>query len=122
MRNLIIVVALLAAAKVAYQEYLFRVATREVIVATYQERAAQSCQRNAKSQNLKGDLTVWVKPTSVSLVIGKSNLDVYFWQVSSSLWNARFRNPYLYLVAEEKPALVYCEYDILNNSATVHRL
>jgi hypothetical protein len=122
MRNLVILVALLAAAKIGYQEYLFRVSAREVIVATYQERALQTCQKQAKGGNAAPHTTAWNKPSSVSLVIGKSNLDVYFWQINNSMWNARYRNPYLFIVAEEKPAYVFCEYDILNGAASVYRM
>lgn len=122
MRNLVILAALLAIVKVGYQEYLFRASTREVIVGTFQERALQTCQRQARSQNLTGNINAWNRPSSVSLVIGKSNLDVYFWQVNNTMWNARFRNPYLFIVAEEKPAYVFCEYDILHGGATAHKM
>ena len=122
MRNLVILVALLAALKVGYQEYLFRASARDVIVATYQERAVSACQRNAKGHNITAQNGAWTKPASVNLVIGKSNLDVYFWQINNSMWNARYKNPYLFIVAEERPAYVFCEYDILNGAASVYRM
>lgn len=122
MRVLVIIGAMLALLKLGYQEYLFRVSTRDVIVATYQERALSNCQKQAKSQGIAGVLSNWTKPSSVSLVIGKSGIDVSFWEINNAMWNARYRNPYLHIVADERSSSVYCEYDILNGSAVVQRL
>jgi hypothetical protein len=122
MRVLVFIAALLALLKLGYQEYLFRVSTRDVIVATYQERALANCQKQAKTQGIAGMLSNWTKPSSVSLVIGKSSIDVYVWEINNAMWNARYRNPYLHIVADERSSSVYCEYDILNGSAVVQRL
>ncbi|KAB2851347.1 MAG: hypothetical protein F9K44_01875 [Hyphomicrobiaceae bacterium] len=122
MRALVVTAALLALLKVGYQEYLFRVSARDVIVATYQERAVSHCQKQARSQGIAGILSNWSKPSSVSLVIGKGGIDVQFWEINNAMWNARYRNPYLHIVADEKSSAIYCEYDILNGSAVVQRL
>ena len=61
-------------------------------------------------------------PPSVQLVIGKSELDVQFWQVDNKLWNARYRNPLLVLETGTRGGEVYCEYDIVNAAATVVRM
>ena len=64
----------------------------------------------------------WAKPQSVKLIIGKQNLDVYVWQVDHTMWSARFRNPYLFLATGDKPAKVYCEFDIVHGAASVFRM
>ena len=119
MRTLVFVLAVLAIAKISYHQYLFRRTTSEVIVAAYRDRAVSACQKDAKSQSLPG--TAWAAPDTVTLVIGKSNLNVSIWQVDNALWSARFTNPYLFLKAAERPN-VYCEFDIVHGAATVFRM
>ena len=126
MRKLVIVVLALVAAKLGYQDYLFRMSTREVIVSTFQDRAVQMCQRHAHASVITPAGTAatngWSNPASVSLLIGKSGLDVHLWQINSTQWNARYRNPYLLIIAEHSATSLACEYDILNGSAQVYRL
>ena len=121
MRALVLLLMLLAAAKVGYSEYLFRSATNDIIISAYRDRAIAACQRDARGQN---DLTAasWVRPHDIRLVIGKSNLDVHFWQVDHALWSARFRNPYLFVTASQSPNRVFCEFDIVHGAATVFRM
>ncbi len=121
MKALVFFLALLATAKVGYQEYLVRSATNEVIVAAYRDRAITACQRDAKGSTL-ATAGAWSKPDSVRLVIGKSNLAVYFWQVDHALWQARFKNPYLHVAATDKRSSIYCEFDIVHGSASVYRM
>lgn len=121
MRAMVVALILLAAGKVAYSEYLFRSATSEIIVAAYRDRAIAACQRDAKSQTDVAP-AAWARPQSVRLVIGKSNLNVYFWQIDHELWSARFKNPYLFVTATEFPSRVYCEFDIVHGAASVFRM
>jgi hypothetical protein len=121
MRAVAILLALLAATKLGYQEYLFRAATRDAIVGAYKEHAVQACQNDSKSHGFGVSAQAWANPRSVSLVIGKRSLDVYPWQLDHAMWNARYRNPYLFLTAGERSA-VRCEYDIINAAAAVSRM
>jgi hypothetical protein len=120
MRAVVILLAVLAALKVGHQEYLFRSATRDVIINAYRDRAVVACQRDGKSAHYGLPPQAWAHPAEIKLVIGKGNLDVYLWQVDHELWNARFRNPYLFLIAQSRSGSVFCEYDILNGVASVH--
>jgi hypothetical protein len=122
MKPVVIFLALLAAAKVGHQEYLFRTAAREAIVGAYKERAVQACLKDIKSLSLGLAAHAWSNPGSIKLVIGKSTLDVYLWQVDHHLWNARYRNPYLYLTVGHNSAGLRCEYDIVNAAASVSRM
>jgi hypothetical protein len=120
MRAVIFLLMLLAALKVGANEYFYRTATTDVIVNAYRERAILACQSDPKAQILVSSPLAWTNPIAVKVVIGKSNLDVHFWQVGNEMWNARYRSAYLYLVVGERPS-VYCEYDIANGTASVFR-
>jgi hypothetical protein len=122
MKALALFLALLVAAKLGYQEYLFRSATREAIVAAYQGQAVVACQKVTLTQGSGVGLQAWESPHAVRLVIGKSGVDVYPWQVDHALWAARYRNPYLLLSAGSRSDPATCEYDIVNAAAHVSRL
>ena len=55
-------------------------------------------------------------------MIGKPNIDVYFWQIEHRLWNARFVNPYLVIEVSEPASRLLCEYDIVHAAATLQQL
>ena len=118
MRLLLLAVAVIALVRFATYEYLDRTAKRDVIIDAYREHALAACQREAGEAIAQDD---WAKPVSVKLAIGKSDLDVYIWQTKHRLWKARYQNAYLYLTLAKSSANVYCEYDIVNDVASVHR-
>jgi hypothetical protein len=122
MKQLVAFLTVLAAIKFGYQEYLFRSATNELIISTYRDSAIEACRRDSKAQNLTATPNAWAAPASVKLVIGKPNLDVYFWQIDHTMWKARYTNPYLVLVAREAPNFVLCEYDIMHAAASLYRM
>ncbi len=122
MKAVVFILVVLASLKLGHHEYLYRSATREAIVAAYQERAARACREDARSAFLGVTPQAWSAPTSVQLMIGKSSLDVQFWQVDNKLWSARYRNPLLVLSTGSPRGSVYCEYDIVNAAATVVRM
>jgi hypothetical protein len=122
MKAVVFLLTLLAAVKLAHQEYLFRSATREAILGAYRAHAAEACQREARSQAPGLTAQAWASPAAIELLIGKAGVDVNLWQVDNALWNARYRNPYLVLTAHQNAGAIYCEYDILNAAARVHRM
>jgi hypothetical protein len=122
MKTIVFLLALLVAAKLGYQEYLFRLGTRDAIIGAYREHAVQACQRDARSTSLGVGPQAWSNPTSIKVVIGKSALDVYPWQTDHAMWNARYRHPYLFLTTGKRASPVYCEYDIVNAAASVGRM
>ncbi len=83
-----------------------------------------------RPKRVSGRRGAWLQPCrrrpgqsgAIQWVIGKSGLDVNLWQVDNALWSARYRNPYLLLTAGQYSGTIYCEYDILNAAASVHRL
>jgi hypothetical protein len=122
MKSVVFILVLLAALKLGHQEYLYRAATRDLIITAYKDRAVQACLTDGRSSNFGLAPQAWIRPASVRLVIGKSSLDVQLWQVDSDLWNVRYRNPFLVLTADARGGQVSCEYDIVNAAASVHRL
>jgi len=122
MKPVVILLVLLAALKLGHHEYLYRIATRDVIVAAYRDRAALACQADGRTASLGVAPQAWANPSSVTLVIGKGGLNVHLWQVDNELWNARYRHPFLVLGAGSRTGQVYCEYDIVNAAASVHRM
>jgi hypothetical protein len=122
MRTVVILLALLAAAKLGYSEYLFRVSARDAVIGAYKAHALEACRKDASSQALGLGPQAWSNPSSIRLVIGKSSLDVYPWQIDHALWNARYRNPYLFLTSSQRAGTIACEYDIVNAAAAVSRM
>jgi hypothetical protein len=130
MKAIVIFITMLAAIKLGAREYLIRTSSEDVIVAAYRERAILACQKDPKSPNLGVSPSSWSTPTETRLVIGKPGLSVYWWQVDHHMWNARYRNPYLYVHLGPRPATsftsggqrVLCEYDIVNSTTSLHVL
>jgi hypothetical protein len=121
MRVLVVVLALLAALKIGTQQYILATAKSEIIVAAYKERATGACERAAKLQRLEPKAG-WARPSEVRLVIGKASLDVQMWQLDHALWQARFKNPYLFLIFSGEPQKLYCEFDVVQGAASVFRM
>lgn len=122
MRSFVIFLGLLAVVKLGVQEHLFRSGTRDVIVSAYRDRAAAACQKDVRSTTSGAGAQVWSRPAEIKLVIGKSDIDVHFWEMDNALWSARYRNPYLFLYASDRPGSIYCEYDVVRGVAAVHRM
>ena len=122
MKAIVILLALLAAAKLGYQEYLFRAPARRPRRRLQGARDAAGRRRIARTQTLGMGAQAWANPKAIRLVIGKSSIDVYPWQVDDPMWNARYRNPYLLLTTSQRTATVSCEYDITNAAASVSRM
>lgn len=118
-KGILVAVAIIAVGKIGLQEYLRQDATHNVIITAYREHAIAACRQNAAESI---NQAAWSQPTSVKLTIGKGDLDVYLWQTNHRLWNARFRNAYLYITIDDEKAHVHCEYDIANDMAWVYRL
>jgi len=121
LRVAVMVLGLLAMGKVVTQDYLYRSGTRDVLISTYRERAITACQKDPRNLGLVGNASVWSKPGDIKVVIGKNDLEVWFWQIDNALWNARYRNPYLHLASGDRTSGVSCEYDIVHGIASVNR-
>jgi hypothetical protein len=121
MRLLAIALFLIAAAKIGVQQHMFRSGSSEAVIAAYRERAVTACQKDPHGPRLVASPLVWNAPAEVRLVIGKTGIDVWPWQIDHALWRARWRDPYLHLVAGGSSDTILCEYDIVRGHAVVQR-
>lgn len=121
MKVVVLILAVLAAAKVGLHEFLYRTATNDVIISAYRDRAVAACAKEPRALHAV-QATAWEQPGEVRLVIGKPNIDVYIWQVEHRLWNARFVNPYLVIEASGPANRLLCEYDIVHATASLQQL
>ncbi|HRD76948.1 MAG TPA: hypothetical protein PK264_13625 [Hyphomicrobiaceae bacterium] len=119
MRMLVLVLAILAGLKVAYQEYVYRSVTAEVIITAYRDRALEACRTHAWGKAVTAD--AWANPLSMTLSVGRSTLGSDAFQLDHAQWNARFKNPYLLITAGDGTAEITCEFDIVNSVAAAQR-
>jgi hypothetical protein len=126
MRVVVIVLAVLAGAKLLAQELIARSAMEEALIAAYRDRAVEACQ-NAASKDLRaaplaGVRTGWTKPSEIRLAIGRRDLEVKIWDLDNALWPERFKHPLLVVVPPEGLAGLVCEFDVTLGQAALARL
>jgi len=118
-RVLIVTTALIVVGKLGLHEYVRQDALHNVIVNAYQEHALAACRQRAGPTI---ERAIWAQTTNARVAIGKSDFNVHLWQTDHHLWNARYRNAYIYITVDEPDAQVHCEYDITNDIAIVYQL
>ncbi|MFV0296891.1 MAG: hypothetical protein ACK5JT_12325 [Hyphomicrobiaceae bacterium] len=118
MRALILLLVLATAGKVWTQQYIASQGKNEIIIAAYSKAASGACSAAASQRHLKAAFAM-SRQRAITLVVGKTSLDVPFWQVDSALWSAKFRNPYLILTANDHDKSFSCEFDIIGNRAEI---
>lgn len=116
MRKLVLVLAILAAMKVWYQDSVYRDAAEAAVSSAYRVSATAACQRLRQAANID-----WTALDSLHLVAGNHDIPVQFWQIDHALWNARFKNPYLILKAGDASGQATCTYDIASGQAALSR-
>jgi hypothetical protein len=122
MRSLVLIVGLLAAGKVGYQEYAERKALSEVLLNTYRQDATEACEREAANRNISVAYTAWSSPRQISISLGRSSDSEPYWQLGETLLGATERDPYVVIVARKEPYRITCDYDIVRQLATVNRM
>jgi hypothetical protein len=116
MRALVIVLAIVAAAKVIAHERLYRQGTQEALLQAYRDRAVAACQSQQPLQvAAAGAATpLWTRPARISLAIGRGDVDVKLWELGNELWASRFKHPHIVLTTA--PGAV-CAYDVIEGRA-----
>lgn len=117
MRTIAIVLAALFVLKIAVQEYIWRAATEEALVAAYGERAVEACRHDAKAKGLATADTA--RPRDVRFSVGNPDADVSLWDVNNRQWTKRYRTPYLRLTLINGDARFACSYDLNQKLAEV---
>jgi hypothetical protein len=111
MRFIAVILILLAAGKVGYQQYLYRASTADVMVTTFRDQAVAACQRDATATGL-ADRTAWASPALVWFGVGNPHADVSVWQVDHARWGERYRTPFLFVATANASGGPVCAYDI----------
>lgn len=130
MRSVVVVLAILAAAKVWTQDRIYRSAAEEALIHAYRDRAVDGCQRATRSnspltpndQARLALIQAWSKPDRLTLMIGNPNVDVNIWEIDHAAWAMRFKFPYLILDAGGPTPVARCSYDVMLDRADVTAL
>jgi hypothetical protein len=111
MRFIAVILILFAAGKVGYQQYLYRAATGDVMVATFKDQAVAACQRDAGATGL-ADRAAWANPAQIWFGVGNPSADVSVWQVDHARWGERYRTPYIFVATTGAGGGPVCAYAI----------
>lgn len=117
MRTIAIVLAALFLLKIAVQEYIWRAATEEALVAAYGERAMEACRHNAKAKGMTAVDTA--RPRDVRFSVGNPDADVSLWDVNNKQWTKRYRTPYLRITLSAGEKRLACTYDLVQKQAEI---
>ncbi|MEI9900976.1 MAG: hypothetical protein WDN31_13510 [Hyphomicrobium sp.] len=121
LKALVLTLAVLAGAKIWTQERLYRDGAEEALLRAYRERAMAACQ-SAHIPFPDPTPRYGPGPRSVGLVIGRSNVDVRIWQLSSERWPARFKHPHVVLTLGNGAEAPVCEYDVIEERAFITQM
>jgi uncharacterized Zn-finger protein len=119
LRALVLTLAVLAGAKILTQERLYRDGAGDALIRAYRDRAMAACQ--SAHFPASGASPLWTRPASVDLVIGRSNVDVRIWDLTSERWPVRFKHPHIVLTLSDADAAV-CQYDVIEERAYVTQM
>lgn len=130
MRSVVLVLAILAVAKVWTQDRIYRSAAEDALIHAYRARAIDGCQRATRADSPLAPneaaratlVQAWAKPDKLSVVIGNPDVQVHIWEVDHAAWAMRFKYPYVVLDAGVPAPVARCSYDVLLDRASVTAL
>ncbi|MFZ4809075.1 MAG: hypothetical protein ACOYLQ_17620 [Hyphomicrobiaceae bacterium] len=114
-RTIVLLLALLAGAKVVWQEYTYRVALRDAVAGLFIDRAVKACESDGRV--LKLPAQTWTRADTVQLRISGT---AWSWPWSRSEEPAR-PHPLLVLSVATDKGTMACTYDAMTATATVER-
>lgn len=121
MRLVVIILALLVAAKIWAQDRMYREAAGEALLAAYKLHAEAACvgrpQTDARGMPVAVGSVNWKAAETAEILLGNPRLSVPIWQVDHPLWNARYKNPIVRLTVGDRYSRLACDYDVLAGSA-----
>lgn len=120
MRTILFGLAMLAVAKVWYQDHTYRAAMSDAVVEAYRDRAIEVCRRNAVKRGSGSGASNtygWSATSGAETVIGNPELSVAIWDTQNPLWNQRFRD--LHIVLTSTAGEQRCAYDVRQGAATL---
>lgn len=121
MRAVVMVLALLVAAKIWTQDKLHRDAANDALLAAYKLHAEQTCvgrpQTDARGMPVAVGSVDWKKPETAEVLLGNPRLSVPVWQFEHPQWNARYKNPVVRLTVGDRYSRLACDYDVMTGKA-----
>ncbi|MGD9785593.1 MAG: hypothetical protein AB7E80_07815 [Hyphomicrobiaceae bacterium] len=127
MRIVVVVLALLAGAKVWTQDQIYRTAAEEALIAAYAGKAVEACRRaelpdmaatrTEASRRLLAD--AWSTSAHRRVVIGDSSVNVAVWEVEHAAWPLRYRHAYVVMEAGAPDPFARCSYDVKLDRAAI---
>lgn len=113
MKFAMLVLLLLAGAKVWTHEQIYRSATEDALLEAYRAQAIATC-RAATAQEGTADrrqiAAAFAKPARAHLQIGNPDVSVAVWDVDHAAWAMRYTYPYV--VLETAGNTARCTYDV----------
>lgn len=122
MRIVVIILVLLASAKVWSQDRTYRTVMGDALVKTYSERVLDACRRLSATRTPSATATtmIWSRDTEIEATIGNSDVNVAIWDTENPLWSRRFRDPHIVLTSTAFPG-TRCAYDLNARNASLSR-
>ncbi len=121
MRAVVIILALLVAAKVWAQDKLHREAANEALLAAYKLRAEAACaarpQTDARGMPVAVGSVDWNTAETAEILLGNPRLSVPVWQFEHPLWDARYKNPVVRLTVGDRYSRLACDYDVMTGKS-----
>lgn len=121
MRAVVIVLALLVAAKIWTQDRLYRDAAGDALLAAYKLHAEVAClarpQTDARGMPIAVGSVDWKVAETAEILLGNPRLSVPLWQVDNPLWNARHKHPLVRLTVGDRFSRLACDYDVMAGTA-----
>jgi hypothetical protein len=121
MRAVVIILALLVAAKVWTQDKLHQEAANEALLAAYKLHAEAACiarpQTDARGMPVAVGSVNWKQPETAEVMLGNPRLSVPVWQFENPQWDARYKNPVVRLTIGDRFSRLACDYDVMTGKA-----
>ena len=123
LRLFVLVLALLAGGKVAWQEHAYRSALRDTVASVFREQAVRACELDSRTLKLNIPSEAWRHVQTVRVEVRSSDTDPWPWASSSqsASRHGRYGHPLLVLAVPTRDGEIACTFDAVTSTATVER-
>lgn len=98
MRVIVVMLAVLAIAKVYVEQRIYRDATSQALIDAYRPQAIAACARSRNTAAGRGPVDGgWPGTIDAAVAIGRPDLGVLIWDLNHPLWSAAHARAYLML-------------------------
>lgn len=116
LRLLVLMLALAAGGKIAWQEHAYRSALKDTVVGVYRERAIRACDIDSRALRVGLPPAGWAAADSLTIRI--AGPDLWPWQ---DVEPSRRGQPVLVLSFASTQGPLHCAYNVVTAVATVER-